>query len=190
MKSRLPPAGPETWSESVREILDGVTSATDDSRGEGPPNILYTIAHHPALLPPFLGFTATLAMRGVLPRRDSELLALRTSLNCESAFEWGHHAEYGLAEGLSREELAAIARGPDDAAWSPRDRLLLRVCDELHATQQLEDTTFEALRAELDPAQIVELSFVVGTYTMLSMVANATGVPLEDRLPVMPEKLA
>lgn len=190
MKSRLPPAPPESWSESVREILGGVTPAADDPRGEGPPNILYTIAHHPALLPPFLGFTATLAMRGVLSRRDSELLALRTSLNCGSAFEWGHHAEYGLAEGLCEEELDRITRGPDDPAWSSRDRLLLQACDELHGTQQLVDATFDALRAELSAAQIVELTFVVGNYTMLSMVANATGVPLEDRLPVMPEKLA
>ena len=172
----------------MREILGGVTAAADDKHGEGPPNILYTIAHHPALLPSFLGFTSTLAMRGVLARRESELLALRTSLNCGSAFEWGHHAEYGLAAGLTEEELSLIAEGPDDPGWSPRDRLLLEVCDELHARQQLCDETFEALRAELNDAQIVELTFVIGNYTMLSMVANATGVPLEERLPAMPEK--
>jgi hypothetical protein len=37
------------------------------------------------LLPPFLAFTATIAMRGVLTRRDSELLALRASINCRCA---------------------------------------------------------------------------------------------------------
>ena len=42
----------------------------------------------------------------------------------------------------------------------------------------------------MDDAQIVELTFVVGNYTMLSMVANATGVPVEDRLPGLPEKRA
>ena len=129
-------------------------------------------------------------MQGVLSRRDSELLALRTSLNCGSPFEWGHHVEYGLAEGLSPEDLVGITRGPEHPAWSPRDRLLLRACDELHAQQKLSDDTYEGLREELDEAQIVELTFVVGNYTMLSMVANATGVPLEERLPAMPEKLA
>ena len=48
----------------------------------------------------------------------------------------------------------------------------------------------DALSAELSEAQIVELTFVIGNYTMLSMVANATGVPLEERLPAMPEKSA
>ena len=34
--------------------------------------------------------------------------------------------------------------------------------------------------------KIVEIVFVVGNYTMLSMVANATGVPIEQRLSEMP----
>ena len=190
MKSRLRPASRDRWSEPVREILEGLRPAADATTGEGPPNILYTIAHHPTLLPSFLGFTATLATRGVLEKRDSELVALRTSLNCQSAFEWGHHAEYGRAAGLEQKELGAIAKGPDEPSWSPRDRLLLRACDELHESQQISDQTYDALRAELSEAQIVELIFVIGNYTMLSMVANATGVPLEERLPAMPEKLA
>jgi len=186
MKTRVPPAPAEIWSEPVREILSTSTPAAEDPKGEGPPNILYTIAHHPSLLPPFLAFSATIAMRGVLPRRDSELLALRASLNCRSAFEWGHHVEYGLAAGLSHTEIDRIADGPGHADWAARDRLLLTAADELHTGQQLADETFLALQAELDPAQIVELCFVVGHYTMLSMVANATAVPIEERVPEMP----
>jgi 4-carboxymuconolactone decarboxylase len=186
MSTRLPPAPAETWSEPVREILGSTTPAADAPDGKGPPNILYTIAHHPHLLPPFLAFSATIAMRGVLSRRDSELLALRASINCRSEFEWAHHVEYALAAGLSQKQVDRIAEGPDHTAWSARDRLLLRAADQLHARQQLEDETFEALQGELDPAQIVELCFVVGNYTMLSMVANATGVPVEERLPAMP----
>jgi alkylhydroperoxidase family enzyme len=186
MKNRLGLADPAHWSEPVREILAPTTPADEAPSGKGPPNILYTIAHHPSLLPPFLAFTATIAMRGVLTRRDSELLALRASINCRSPFEWGHHVEYALAEGLSQAEIDRIALGSDHEDWSARDRLLLRAADQLHAEQQLSDATFSALRQELDPAEIVELCFVVGNYTMLSMVANATGVPLEARLPAMP----
>ena len=105
MKSRLSAASPNHWSEPVREILDGLQPAAETATGQGPPNILYTIAHHPALLPSFLGFTATLATRGVLERRDAELLALRTSLNCRSAFEWGHHVHYARAAGLEEAEI-------------------------------------------------------------------------------------
>ena len=81
-------------------------------------------------------------------------------------------------------------RGPGDAHWAERDATLLRAADELHASQQLRDETWRELRDEvgLSPAQLVELTFVVGNYTMLSMVANATGVPLEEGLPEWPPR--
>jgi alkylhydroperoxidase family enzyme len=150
------------------------------------PNILRTIGHHPRLLERFLPFAATLAMQGVLPRRESELLALRAAVNCRSAFEWGHHAEYARSAGLSEEEIARVAIGPSAPEWSERDRLLLQTADELHATQDVSDETWRALEAAFEPAQLVEIPFVVGNYTMLSMVANSTGVPVEPGLDPLP----
>ncbi len=188
MKRRIEPSNASHWSEETRGVLGSATPAAQSPDGQGPPNILYTIAHHPTLLTPFLGFTAALAMRGVLERRDSELLALRAAWNCRSAFEWGHHVEYALAAGMTEEEVERVATGPNDAAWSEADRLLLRAADELHAGQNLSDETFRALQARLSEAEIVELTFVVGNYTMLSMVANATGVPIEERVPPLPDR--
>jgi len=188
MKSRIPPSDASQWAEETRAILGNATPAAESADGHGPPNILYTIAHHPNLLPAFLEFTAALALRGVLPRRDAEILALRAAWNCRSAFEWGHHVEYGLAHGLTEAEIEAIASGPDHPDWLDRDRLLLRTADALHAHRTLTDEAFAALRERFDAAEIVEIVFVVGNYTMLSMVANATGVPIEQRLSEMPDE--
>ena len=185
MSRRLPPSQADDWTEESRAILGHVSPASESESGEGPPNILYTIAYHPTLLQPFLAFTGTLALRGVLPRRSSELLALRASWNCRSPFEWGHHVEYALAAGLTGAEIEAIEEGPAATNWDAEDRLLLRAADALHAGQDLGDALFAELRARFSPAQIVEITFVVGNYTMLSMVANATGVPLEARLPAL-----
>lgn len=167
-------------------MLGTVTPAAESPDGKGPPNILYAIGHHPSLLAPFLEFSSALAMRGVLPRRDSEILALRTAWNCRSAFEWGHHVEYALAAGLTDQEIDRIPLGASHVEWAPQDRALILAADELHAGQDLSDAVFEQLRRDRDAAAIVELILVVGHYTMLSMLANATGVPLESRLPDLP----
>jgi alkylhydroperoxidase family enzyme len=145
--------------------------------------ILRTLAHDEPLLAPFLGWAAALAGRGALARRDSELLALRAAHLCRSAYEWAHHVEYGRTAGLSDDEIARVRAGPEALGWSERDRRLLRAADELHATQQLSDRTWQELRAEFGDPQLVEIPLVVGHYTMLSMLANATGVPLEPELP-------
>jgi len=170
----------------VRARLELLSRAGWDHRT---PNMLRAIAHHPRLLEPFLGFAAALA-RGELPRRESELLALRASWNCRSEFEWGHHVLYGRAAGLSDAEIAAVAIGADAPGWSDADRALLRAADELHAQQSIGDATWALLASRWNAAQLVEIAFVVGQYTMLSMVAGALAVPLEDGLPELPRARA
>ena len=150
------------------------------------PNLLRAVAHHPHLLEPFLGFASAIAARGVLPRRASELLALRAAWNCRSEFEWGHHVEYARAAGLSDAEIGEVVVGPNASSWSEADRLLLIAADELHAGHAIGDATWSALAAHWNPGQLVEIPFVVGQYTMLSMVAGALAVPLEEGLARLP----
>jgi 4-carboxymuconolactone decarboxylase len=190
-KPRIAPLEPEEWSDEVREVLGGtlqrVGELSGGAAGPRPLNILMTIAHQPRLLAPFLGFAAALATRGSLPRRESELLALRSAWNCRSAFEWGHHVLYARAAGLDDEEIEAIALRPDAEQWSAGDRALLRAADELHDRQNISDTTWRQLKEHWDSGQLVEISFVVGNYTMLSMLANSTEVPIETNLPPLPD---
>lgn len=192
-EGRLTPLTPEEWGERTGQALSGTVDRVKDMEGEGaapaekPLNILATIARHPALLEPFLGWSATLALQGELSRRDSELLALRAAWNCRSPFEWGHHVVYARAAGITEAEIESIARGPEASGWSAEDADLLRAADELHANHDLSAETWGRLRRRLTDAQLVEIPFVVGQYTMLSMVANATGVPVEDGLEPLPE---
>lgn len=189
---RLPPMPVEEWSPEVRALLLGTQErvATLEGGAKREPTqvlaILRTMAYHPRLMKPFLGFATAVAQQGALSRRDSELLALRAAWNCRSDFEWGHHVVYARVAGLTDAEIARIAEGPDAKGWSEADRDLLRVADQLHARQQIDDVLWKRLEARFDASQLVELPFVVGQYTMLSMVANMTGVELEpghDPLP-------
>jgi 4-carboxymuconolactone decarboxylase len=191
--SRVRPLPQAEWSPEVDRLLGGTRDRVASLEGSEPSanpktlNILRTLAHHPQLLGPFLGFATALAQEGALSRRDSELLALRASWNCQSEFEWGHHFVYARAAGLSEVEINRISIGPDAEGWSQDDRALLRAADQLHARQQIQDEVWGRLAARFSEKQLVEIPFVVGQYTMLSMVANSTGVELEagyERLPV------
>lgn len=192
---RISPLPESEWSPELRSLLgqthDRVAKLEGGARSDAAPktlNILKTMAHHPQILGPFLGFATAIAQEGALSRRDSELLALRASWNCRSDFEWGHHVEYARAEGMTDVEIERIPRGPTAKGWSAEDRVLLQAADQLHAGQQIDDEVWRQLAGRFSKAQLVEISFVVGQYTMLSMIANSTGVVLEpgyDRLPVL-----
>ena len=195
-KPRIRPLPESKWSPEVAAILGATRSSVAALEGAAPPpederktlNILKTIAHHEKLLGPFLEYSTVLGRDGVLSRRESELLALRTSWNARSEFEWGHHSVYAQAAGLTPSEIKQIVVGPDSPAWSAEDRLLLRAADQLFADQQISDDTWDALALRYSEAQLVEIPFVVGQYTMLSMVANATGVELEDGYDRLPKE--
>lgn len=187
------PLTPREWGERTGQTLSGTVDRVKEMEGDGsseeqkPLNILATIARHPALLEPFIGWSATLALQGELSRRDSEMLALRAAWNCRSPFEWGHHVLYARAAEITDEEIERIARGPDAPGWSSEDADLLRAADDLHARHDLSEEMWKRLRSRYSDAQLVEIPFVVGQYTMLSMVANSTGVPVEEGLEPLPK---
>ena len=92
-----------------------------------------------------------------------------------------HAVAFAPRVGIDAAQLAATVRGTaDDPAWSARDRLLVRLVDELHDTAHVSDALWEELRREWSVPQLLELLLVAGWYHAISYLANGARVPLED----------
>ena len=134
------------------------------------------LALTPTMFGPFLQWASALALEGILPKRDQEILALRTALHCHSEFEWVEHAGFAKDGGMTDAELESIKAGADAGSeWAEHEAALLRAADELHRDCAISESTWAALAAHYSPGELVEIPFVVGQYTMLSMVANGLG---------------
>ena len=144
-----------------------------------PPNVMTTMARNRRLFRPWLRFNAKMMPRGKLPRRQTELLILRTAHNCGSDYEWHHHARMGRAAGLSPDELERVRQGPEAQGWNPREAAMLRAADELHADDRISDETWAALSSELSPPLLIELCLLVGHYSGLAGTLNSLGVQVE-----------
>jgi alkylhydroperoxidase family enzyme len=119
--------------------------------------------------------------RGSISLRDREIVIDRTCARCGSEYEWGVHVAF-FAErvGLTTEQAAATYGTAADAVALPeRERLLIRLVDELHDRAQVSDELWKALGAEWTPEQLVELVVLAGFYHMISFVTNALAIPLE-----------
>ena len=169
--TRIPEPAPGELRADVEELLPLTARA-----GGKPPSTMVVLARSPDLLAPFLGWAAALALNGVLSNRDHELLALRAAHNCRSKFEWDEHAEFARGAGLTDAEITAVAAPIDEGGWSPSEAALLQAADDLHTTQNVTDETWAVLASYYDLPALAEILFVVGQYTMLSMVANAAGI--------------
>jgi 4-carboxymuconolactone decarboxylase len=182
MAPRIPPLPREGREPKAAELLEGL-----DGFNGMELNIFATLAHHPRLLKHWSAFGGALLYGGKLPARERELLILRTGYLCRAPYEWGQHVKIGLAAGLTDEEIARVADGPDAAGWSDAEALLLRATDELHADSTISDDTWSALAAQWDNQQLIELCMVVGQYHLVSMTLKALGVePETDDFPQLP----
>jgi alkylhydroperoxidase family enzyme len=119
--------------------------------------------------------------RGSLTLRDRELVIDRTCFRCGSEYEFGVHvALFGPRVNLTDEETLGLATDdPATTVFSPREQLLLRLCDELHATATIGDPLWAALAAEWSDEQLVELVMLAGYYHAIAFATNALRVPLE-----------
>jgi 4-carboxymuconolactone decarboxylase len=172
---RLEPLPREQWDDETRALL-----------GENTLNIFATLAHHPKLMKRWMVFGNHVLAKSTLSARDRELVILRTGWNCTAPYEWGQHVAIGRSIGISDEEIACIAEGPDAAGWSVADALLLRAADELHTEQTLSDATYDALAARYDAQNLLDLVFTVGQYHLVSMALNAFRVERDDSVTGVP----
>ncbi len=119
--------------------------------------------------------------RGSLSLRDRELVIDRTCFRCGSQYEWGVHvAFFGARVRLTPDEVRDLCvDDPDATVFSPRERLLLKLCDALHATADVSDPLWAELAREWSAEQLVELLVLAGYYHAISFVTNALRLPLE-----------
>lgn len=170
-QQRIPDPVPGELREDVELLLPLIARP-----GGKPASTMVVLARCPDLLAPFVGWAAALALNGVLPKRDHELLALRASHNCGSKFEFDEHSDFARDAGLTDAEIAAVAGPIAEGGWSAAEQALLQAADELNTTHDVSQETWEMLVSYYDMPALTEVLFVVGQYTMLSMVANAAGI--------------
>jgi 4-carboxymuconolactone decarboxylase len=181
-KPRLEPLAEADIDPEIQELLRVGREAT----GGRILNIFATLARHPKLLKRWLVFGNHVLAKTSLPPRERELVILRTGWLCGCEYEWGQHVAIARASGVSDEEIARVARGPDAPGWTPLEAALLRAADDLHGDAVIGDATWAALAEHLDERQLLDVIFTVGQYTLVSMALNSLGVQREAGVPGFP----
>jgi alkylhydroperoxidase family enzyme len=147
--------------------------------GVAPLALFRTLARDQRLLQRFMG--GGLLDKGHLTLRQREIVIDRVTARCGSEYEWGVHvAFFAKRVGLDEAQLRSLVRGgPGDACWEAQDALLIRFCDALHASCDVDDALWAELRAQFSEEAILELLLLAGFYRTVSYLTNALRLPLE-----------
>lgn len=148
--------------------------------GQPPLNITRTVANHPALVRARAPLQQHLVRESTLPPRERELVILRTGWAWQSEYEFGQHTRMSKDAGVTDDDVRRVTEGPDAAGWSPFEATLLRAVDELCADAFISDPTWTSLSEEYTTHQLLDLVFLVGQYTTVSMALKTLGVQLEE----------
>jgi len=148
-------------------------------RGKPPLVLFTTLARDPRLFQKF--FAGGLLDRGNLTVRQRELVIARTTALCRSEYEWGVHiALFASQVGFDEAQVISLASGqPQDACWSVGDRLLMELCDVLHAHCTVDDALWQSLKSSFSDEGILELLMLAGFYRTVSYLTNALRLPAE-----------
>jgi alkylhydroperoxidase family enzyme len=177
---RIPPIEPPYPAD--------VQSAFDTIMRGAPPLLLFrTVAQNPRVLQRMMA--GGLLDRGSIPLRARELMILRTCARCGAAYEWGVHvATFAAKAGLDERQLRSTVHGSaDDDCWSGDDALVLRLADQLHDGNDVDDALWGELAARQSPAQLVELVVLAGLYHAVSFLVNALRIAPEPFAPAFPD---
>ena len=146
-----------------------------------PPLVLFTtLARDARLYERLRG--GSLLDKGHLSLRQREIVIDRITALCGSEYEWGVHVTFfGKGARLDAAMLHSLVHGTaGDPCWSAPDRALIRACDQLHTSSDIDDALWAELREHLGEMAVVEVLMLAGFYRTISYLTNVLRLPLES----------
>ncbi|MDO8772536.1 MAG: carboxymuconolactone decarboxylase family protein [Burkholderiaceae bacterium] len=167
---------PEAMTPEQRRVYDKVVSGP---RGkiEGP---LRAALHNAELADRWQALGALLRYNTTLPPRLSEIAILVTGRACQSPFEWYAHRRESEKIGIEQDILEAMLAQTEPPFASTDEALVYRYALELNRHNSVSDATYAQTLERFGDRTVVELTALVGYYTMVAMTLNAHEIPLPD----------
>jgi len=155
-----------------RDILSGPRG-----RLVGP---LRAVLHHPQLADHWQRIGEFLRYRSSLPTKLVELAILVTARRWNSEVEWCIHAREATAAGLARATIEALRHGRAPVLADADEADIYEFARQLQQHGDVADDLYARLHRRWGTVGLVELSSIIGYYTMVSMTLNVHAVPLPD----------
>lgn len=170
---RLPPIPPARWTAEQRAEAEPIIN--------GPRGALVSpfvpLLRSPELMGHVQRLGEYLRYRSALPPRLSELAILVTARHWMQQVEWAIHAPIAVAQGVPAQVVDDIAHGREPVGLDDDASLVYRFCTELQATKGVGDPSWRAFVERFGEKAAVDLTGIVGYYTLLSMVMNVARTP-------------
>jgi 4-carboxymuconolactone decarboxylase len=185
MPARIPLVDPAALDDAQRATFDRIAGSR--GRVAGP---FLALLHSPELAERTQQLGAFIRSGTTLDAASRELAILVTARAWSSQFEWSAHAPIAAEAGVAEDVIAAVAAGTNPDLLEPTQAAVHDYALELSRTGVVSDSTYAVALERLDVVGLVELTALVGYYTLLAMTLNAHEIEPPDGsrpLPGLPD---
>ena len=166
----------ETMTPEQRKVYDKIVTGKR-GRIQGP---LRAALHNPDLAERWSALGELLRYGTTLTPRQSELAILVTGRLCRSPFEWYAHRPEAEKAGLPTPLIDAILEGASPPAMTEEDDAIYQYAMELNRFKSVSAKTYQRSLDLFGERAVVELTALVGYYTMVAMTLNSHEIPFPE----------
>lgn len=119
--------------------------------------------------------------------QEGELAIITAAREKDCGYVWAAHVNAGRRAGVREEAIAAVRARKVPAGLNSEETAIVMYVQQLLRTNRVEQPVFDALKDRYGVEWLVELTTLVGYYSMLAGVVNSFEVqapPEGDKLPV------
>jgi 4-carboxymuconolactone decarboxylase len=143
-------------------------------------NIYRLMLHSPALANAWFDLNQAVRYGTEIDGQSRELAVIRVAiLNDVEYVQRAHGPAYALKEGLTPEQVDAIADWQPAPLFSTAQRALLGYTDAMTRQIDVPNGVFNELKKHFSERQIVELTMLIGAYNMLTRFLKALKIDPE-----------
>ena len=181
MSDRLPPRRPDELNEDQRSVYEAITGGR---RADGPKLFETTgpqgellgpfaaMVAHPVVGEPLQRLGAALRYETSLPALAREVVILAVAAHHRSEYEWYAHSAVAKHAGIDADVVEALRRGEAPPAVDDEARLAWQLAGLLLRREQVPDDVFAAVESALGTTGIVEVTALVGYYSLLAQLID------------------
>jgi len=173
---RIPLFPIDTMSPEQRAVHDRIVSGPR-GRIQGP---LRAALYNAELADKWQALGALLRYGTTLPPRLSEIAILVTGRACNSPFEWYAHRIEAEKAGIEQPIIEALLAQTEPPGLSEDDAAVVRYAVELNRNRSVSDATYAVALSRFGERTVVELTALIGYYTMVAMTLNCHEIPLPE----------
>ena len=116
-------------------------------------------------------------------RRLTEFTILITARHWTQNYEWATHYGLAIKEGIKKDVADAIGDGRRPQGMAEDEEIVYEFCTELQENKSVTDATFARAQKKFGDQGVIDMTGLVGYYTLLATILNVSRTPPEAANP-------